>query len=116
MLFSPEAHEPLTGEPWSAERARTAITSIVADAESAFDDGWPMHPQDFFREGDDASHGGVSLSYDGTMSRIWSIRWKPRPIFPTRTPNAACWWARPESGWCYRGSHLPRRISSGCRI
>jgi len=48
MLFSPEAHEALTDETWSAERARTAIASTVADAESAFDDGWPMHPQDFF--------------------------------------------------------------------
>src|SRR2546428_9492677 len=54
MLFTPEAHEPLTDEPWSAERTRTAIASIVADAESAFDDGWPTHPQDFLEE-DDAS-------------------------------------------------------------
>jgi hypothetical protein len=46
MLFQPEAHEELADEPWSAERARAAIASIVADAESAFDDGWPMHPQD----------------------------------------------------------------------
>jgi hypothetical protein len=28
------------------QRARTAIASIVADTESAFDDGWPLHPQD----------------------------------------------------------------------
>jgi len=46
MLFSPEAHEALAGEAWSAERVRTAIASIVADAESAFDDGWPLHPHD----------------------------------------------------------------------
>ncbi|MGI8422319.1 MAG: lanthionine synthetase LanC family protein, partial [Gaiellaceae bacterium] len=46
MLFQPEAHEAPAGEPWSAERARNAIASIVADAESAFDDGWPMHPED----------------------------------------------------------------------
>jgi hypothetical protein len=46
MLFSPEAHEALVDEPWSVERARTAIAGIVADAESAFDDGWPTHPQD----------------------------------------------------------------------
>jgi hypothetical protein len=46
MLFQPEAHEALADEPWSAERARTAIASIVADTESAFDDGWPLHPQD----------------------------------------------------------------------
>ena len=46
MLFSPEAHEALADEPWSAERARRAIISIVADAERAFDDGWPLHPHD----------------------------------------------------------------------
>jgi hypothetical protein len=46
MLFSPEAHEALANEPWSAERARTAIASIAADAESSFDDGWPTHPRD----------------------------------------------------------------------
>jgi hypothetical protein len=54
MLFTPEAHEALGGEPWSAETVRTAIASIVADAESAFDDGWPTHPQDVGEE-DDAS-------------------------------------------------------------
>src|SRR5204863_8071018 len=46
MLFSPEAHEALADESWSAERALAAIVSIVADAERAFDDGWPLHPQD----------------------------------------------------------------------
>jgi hypothetical protein len=46
MLFSPESHEAVADEPWSAERARTAIAAIVADAESAFDDGWPLHPRD----------------------------------------------------------------------
>src|SRR6266700_3512964 len=44
MLFTPEAHEALAGEPWSAERARTAIAAIVADAESAFDDGDDLSP------------------------------------------------------------------------
>jgi hypothetical protein len=46
MLFTPEAHEPLMDEPWSPERSRTAIGSIVADTESAFEDGWPTHPRD----------------------------------------------------------------------
>jgi hypothetical protein len=64
MLFSPEAHEALTDEPWSADRARAAIASIVADAEGAFDDGWPMHPQDFFEEDDDASTR-LRTVYDG---------------------------------------------------
>jgi hypothetical protein len=52
VLFSPESHEALTDEPWSAAIARTAIASIVADTESAFDDGWPLHPQDQ-EDGDD---------------------------------------------------------------
>jgi hypothetical protein len=46
MLFQPEAHEALADEPWSAEKARTAIASIVADTESAFEDGWRLHPLD----------------------------------------------------------------------
>ena len=46
MLFSPEAHEPLVGEPWSAARARAAIAAIVAETEEAFDDGWATHPLD----------------------------------------------------------------------
>ena len=54
MLFTPEAHEVLADEPWNAERARAAIASIVADTESAFDDGWSTHPQDVV-EDDDAS-------------------------------------------------------------
>ena len=54
MLFQLEAHEALADEPWSAEKARTAIASIVADAESAFDDGGPTHPQDVVGN-DDAS-------------------------------------------------------------
>ena len=48
MLYSPEAHEPLAGEPWSEARARAAIAAIVADAEDAFDDGWATHPQDVY--------------------------------------------------------------------
>lgn len=32
--------------------ARTAIGAVVADAESAFDDGWPTHPRDVVDEGD----------------------------------------------------------------
>ena len=52
MLYEPNAHEALADEPWNAELARTAIASIVADAESAFDDGWPTHPEDVLHEDD----------------------------------------------------------------
>ena len=54
MLYSPEAHETLADEPWSAERARAAIAAIAADAESSFDDGWATHPRDVL-EPDDAT-------------------------------------------------------------
>src|ERR1700694_1821138 len=54
MLFTPEAHEALEDAPWGADTARTAIASIVADAESAFDDRWRLHPQD---EDDDDEPG-----------------------------------------------------------
>jgi lanthionine synthetase-like protein len=54
VLFSPEAHEPLAGETWSATRARAAISEIVADAESAFDDGWPTHPLDAEAPGEES--------------------------------------------------------------
>ncbi len=52
MLFSPEAHEALADESWSAAKVRTAIASMVADTEGAFDDGWSMHPEDA-EDGDD---------------------------------------------------------------
>jgi Lanthionine synthetase C-like protein len=46
VLFTPESHEPLVDEPWSADRARRAIHAIVADTEDAFDDGWLPHARD----------------------------------------------------------------------
>ena len=46
MLYQPETHEPLTDEPWNAERIREAIRAIAADTEAAFDDGWSVHPLD----------------------------------------------------------------------
>jgi hypothetical protein len=62
VLFTPDAHEALMDEPWSAERVRAAIASIVADAERAFDDGWPMHPQD---EDDELSAARLRTVYLG---------------------------------------------------
>ena len=50
MLFSPEAHEAIVEEPWDPARARDTIAAIAADAEAAFDDGWPVHALD--REGE----------------------------------------------------------------
>jgi Lanthionine synthetase C-like protein len=46
MLYQPDAHEPLTDEPWNAEHVRDAIGAIAADAEASFADGWTGHPLD----------------------------------------------------------------------
>jgi hypothetical protein len=35
MLYRPEAFEPLTDQPWNAERVRAAIRAIVADTDSS---------------------------------------------------------------------------------
>ena len=55
MLYTPAAHEPLVDEPWSDARARGAIAAIAADAEQAFDDGWPAHPLDLEPHDDPAT-------------------------------------------------------------
>lgn len=46
MLFEPAAHERLVDESWEPARIRAAIREIGEDAEGAFADGWPSHPQD----------------------------------------------------------------------
>jgi hypothetical protein len=46
MLFEPDAHEHLTEDSWDPDRIQATIREIVEDAEGAFDDGWPTHPQD----------------------------------------------------------------------
>jgi hypothetical protein len=46
MLFDPDAHEPLVDGAWDPEAIRVAIAEIAAEAEAAFDDGWPAHPLD----------------------------------------------------------------------
>ena len=46
MLFDPEVHERLTEAVWEPGRVRAAIREIAEDAEGAFEDGWPTHPQD----------------------------------------------------------------------
>lgn len=46
MLFDREAHEPLLEDAWNPTAIHAAIREIADDAEGAFDDGWPSHPQD----------------------------------------------------------------------
>ena len=48
MLYSPEAFEPLTDEPWVEERVRDGVAAIVADADEHFDPDrlWPANEWD----------------------------------------------------------------------
>jgi hypothetical protein len=64
VLFSPEAHERLVGDAWSAARVRAAIAAIVADAEGAFGEGWATHTQDVI-DADDASRRYRSVYLGG---------------------------------------------------
>ena len=50
MLYRPELHEPLADVPWDAERARTAIRTIVADVDRAYDPEsfWPAQEWDAY--------------------------------------------------------------------
>jgi hypothetical protein len=50
VLYGPELHEPLTGTPWNAARAGTAIRAIVADADRVYDPEtfWPADDWDAY--------------------------------------------------------------------
>ena len=65
MLYDPPSHEPLTDRPWDEDRVRAAIAAIVAETESAFDEGelWPAHPRDL----DDGPLPAVSSLYPGRL-------------------------------------------------
>ena len=71
MLFAPSSHEPLTDRPWDDRRARAVIAAVVADAESAFDEGvlWAAHPID-------EAEGPLPLVaslYMGASGVIWAL-------------------------------------------
>lgn len=71
MLFDPSSHEPLTERPWDDRRARAVIAAVIADAESAFDEGllWPAHPID---EAEGPLPMVASL-YMGASGVIWAL-------------------------------------------
>ncbi len=135
MLFTPAAHEPLVDEPWSAERARAAIAAIAADAESAFDDGWPRHPRDVY-EGDDPT-ARLRTVYEGGAGVVDALHRLARrgfvelrrdyvpylersleapPDFPDEDVERSLW-AREDgnSARAPAGRAFTRRISSSCR-
>jgi hypothetical protein len=74
-LFDPAVHEALIDEPWDVGRVRAAISAIVADAEDAFDDGWPTHPTDSDGPDDDARRfRTVYLGGAGVVQALDALR------------------------------------------
>jgi hypothetical protein len=70
VLFDPASHESLAGTPWSESRARSAIDSIVADTERAFDEQtlWPAHPLD-----DEVGAVEALSLYFGAAGVVWAL-------------------------------------------
>jgi hypothetical protein len=71
MLSDPSHHEPLTERPWDDGRARTAIATVVAEAEAAFDGDelWSPHPVDEV----DGPLAQVASLYLGAAGVIWAL-------------------------------------------
>jgi len=72
-LIDPDAHEPLAGPGWDAERARAAIVAIAAETERAFDPDtlWPPHPLD--EADDEPPLERVTCIYLGASGVIWAL-------------------------------------------
>ena len=71
-LWDPAAHEPLVEDHWDEDRVRAAIRAIAVDAEDAFDDGWPPHPDDVEAGADGA--GPWSCLYFGGAGVVDALR------------------------------------------
>jgi Lanthionine synthetase C-like protein len=71
VMFGPERHEPLSGEPWSEDAARAAIQRWVNLALADFDParGWRAHPRE------DGGPPGEPLAelYGGAGGAIWAL-------------------------------------------
>ena len=70
MLYRPEAHEPLTDEPWRDGRVREAIRAVVEDADAAFDPDalWPAHEWDAWK-----TPLPLTSLYVGAAGVIWAL-------------------------------------------
>jgi hypothetical protein len=130
MLFEPDAHEHLTEDSWDPDRIQATIREIVEDAEGAFDDGWPTHPQD----ADDESElqrrfrtvylggAGVIQTLDSLQRRglcelrgdyVPYLEQPYEPDFPDDTTSEASGWARRGSGLHCNGSRRRMRTRNG---
>ena len=70
MLYRPEDFEPLTDEPWDAQRVRAAIREIVADTDAAYggDELWPADEWDGWQ-------AAVPMKnlYVGAAGVVWAL-------------------------------------------
>jgi len=69
VLWDPDAHEALSGEWDEGRAARESIREIAADAENAYDDGWPVHPLDV-EPGDPEQWHGTYLGGAGIVDAL----------------------------------------------
>jgi hypothetical protein len=71
MIYDPARHEALHSEPWSEDRALSAIRQIVGDAEARFSPEryWPLHPQDT----DAGSSALLTPLYFGALGVMWAL-------------------------------------------
>jgi len=69
-LWSPEAHDALQGEAWSADRARDTIAAICRGTEAAFipERLWPAHPLD----GEVTPEESLTV-YLGGAGMVWAL-------------------------------------------
>jgi hypothetical protein len=72
-LYSPELHEPLTDEAWSAESALGAIKAIVADADARYDadELWP--PSDPWDDWGGAAKLPLTNLATGASGAAWGL-------------------------------------------
>ena len=115
MLFRPDAHEPLTEEPWDEGLVRDAIRTIVADADAAFDPDalWPAHEWEAWN-----TPLPLKSLYVGAAGVLWALdALRRRGLADSRIDLGAAakrtveaWRAEPD---LMRGVELPSTAAAG---
>jgi len=114
VLYSPEAFEPLTDEPWDTERVRASIRRLVARVDDAFDPEtlWPADEWDGWQ-----AATPMKNLYVGAAGVLWALdRLREQGVADTRLDLAAAaeatlaaWRRAPDF---MRGAELPDRKES----
>jgi hypothetical protein len=114
VLYSPEAFEPLTDEPWDTERVRASIRRLVARGDDAFDPTtlWPADEWDGWQ-----AATPMKNLYVGAAGVVWALeRLREQGAAETRLDLAAAaeatlaaWRRVPDF---MRGAELPDRKES----